>query len=464
MRQTIGLQRPAERIIFGSDLCSDLAPKIDGRSKPLVRIGTGLYRYGPTGTIYWCRKVNGKNVWKSLQTKDRKRAMAIAACTIYAAGQNGNSELVPPAQPQAPIPTGPLPGWLANREVEPPASPPLTPTTQTTAPNERLATEIVPASAPPAGIRITLKRPAGVTLANLLDRFRLESGHLAKSTRQTLDFHFKVAADHFDFGREVSKVTLADLRTLKSKLCDGRKPSTVNDILFKAVAALFKIAVEDELIEKSPMEKLKRVRKGGEPNRAQPAWEQAQQIEAEVRRRAAETAVIIGFMRNFGVGQAEIRYLLGDHVDLENGVIHFRRKKTGKPFDVPIFHHAQAFIERLKDQGRFQVGKLVVQWRNPRKALEAACQRLGLPSYEPRALRRCFIVHCLQQGIDPRVVARWQGHKDAKLIFSVYGRFIDPGYERAQAEKLAGVAEEAAVGVATVAPAKADAVASIVKS
>jgi integrase len=377
--------------------------------------------------------------------------MAISVLTLYAAGQNGNAELVPPLQPLVAKPTSLPPGWLASREVELPSPPPPAPVTQAASPNERLAGDVIPASSPPqlppppAGIRITIRRPAGVTLANLVDRFRLDSGHLAKSTRQTLDCHFKVAADHFDFGREVSKIALADLRTLKSKLCEGRKPSTVNDILFKAMAALFKIAVEDEIIEKSPLEKLKRVRKGGEPNRAQPTWEQAQQIEAEVGRYAAETAVIIGFMRNFGVGQAEIHYLVGDHVDTENGVIHFRRKKTGKPFDVPIFHHAQTFIERLKGQGRFQTGKPVVTWRNPRKALEAACQRLGLPSYEPRSLRRCFIVHCLQQGIDPRVVAKWQGHKDAKLIFTVYGKYIDPGYERAQAERLGGVAEETSV-------------------
>src|SRR5208337_3209130 len=160
----------------------------------------------------------------------------------------------------------------------------------------------------------------------------------------------------------------------------------------------------------------------------------------------AETAVITGLMRNFGVGQAEIRYLLGDHVDTENGIIHFRRKKTGKLFDVPIFPHAKAFIKQLKNQGRFQMNQPVIKWRNPRKALEAACQRLGLPSYEPRALRGCFIVHCLQQGIDPRVVAKWQGHEDAKLIFTVYGKYIDPGYERAQADKLGIASEETFMG------------------
>jgi len=57
-------------------------------------------------------------------------------------------------------------------------------------------------------------------------------------------------------------------------------------------------------------------------------------------------------------------------------------------------------------------------------------------SYEPRALRRCFIIHCLESGIDPLVVARWQGHKDAKLIFSVYGNQVNAEHERREAGKL----------------------------
>jgi hypothetical protein len=48
-------------------------------------------------------------------------------------------------------------------------------------------------------------------------------------------------------------------------------------------------------------------------------------------------------------------------------------------------------------------------------------------------------------GIDPRLVAKWQGHKDAKLIFTVYGKYIDQNYEQAQAEKLGGATEAASV-------------------
>jgi len=349
--------------------------------------------------------------------------MAISALNIYEAGQNGNMEItvLPDGVPSGPV--QPNADFLAR----PPTERPL------------------PMPALSAAVRVSGPEMArqGVSLSSLVERFKSESRHLAAATREKFDSHFKVAGRYLDFDRDVASIKLGDMRLLKSKLSEGRKPSTVNDILFKAMGALFKIAGEDDLIDRSPLEKLAHSRKV-EPDRQQPLWEQSQEIVDSIRTSSSETGVIAGFMRNFGVGQAEIKHLLGENIDADAGVIHFRRKKTGKQFDVPIFPHAKPFIEALKTEGRLQVGKPVVAWRNPRKALATACERLSLPSYEPRALRRCFIVHCLQQGIDPRLVAKWQGHRDAKLIFSVYGKFIDRDYELAQAERL-GMATAKAV-------------------
>jgi integrase len=369
-----------------------------------------LYRYGPTGTIYWCRKLNGQNIWKNLQTADRKRAMAITALYDYAATQNGNHEVslvslgseAPKLLPQS------VESSALMRAV---SSPPPEPKT----------------AAPTTG--------SGVSLKALADRFRVESKHLARSTRDTMDYHFKVAGEFLDFQRDVTTIRLADLRTLKSQLMEGRKPSTVNDIIFKGLGALFKIALEDGQLEKSPLEKLKRTH-NGEPDRQQPTWEQSLQILQSVTRSVPETGVIVGIMRHFGIGQAEIKYLDGAHIDLPRGEIHFRRKKTSKPFDVPIFPHAEAFIHWLKQQGKFTAGKPVVAWRNPRKALENACKELGLPIYSPRALRRTFIIHCLETGVDPRVVAQWQGHGDATLILKVYGKYISKEHAAKMAQML----------------------------
>jgi integrase len=350
--------------------------------------------------------------------------MAIKALCDYADVQNGNHEfaVLPdelPAQNQA---------TSSQLRVVP----------KLPGPENRQAALSLPAPAP-----ASLPKPGApdISLNSLVERFRADSGHLAVATRQKFDFHFKVAARYLDFSRAVSRIKLADMRELKSKLSEGRKPSTVNDIIFKALGALFDMATDDGLIERSPLERLKRV-KLREPDRKEVTWEKVQQLTTEVGRYAQETAIILGFMQNFGVGQAEIKHLQGEHVDVENGMIHFRRKKTGKPFGVPIFPHAKVFVEKLKTKGRFQVGKPVVEWRNPRKALESACERLNLARCEPRAFRRCFIVHALETGIDPRLVARWQGHKDTNLIFKVYGKHIDLQHEKRQAEKLGSLPDE----------------------
>jgi integrase len=374
-----------------------------------------LYRYGPNGTIYLCRKTGGKNVWKSLQTTDRKRAMAISTLLSCSAAQNGNHDVTVLLDAvSSALPTTP-PEWMVREPVIRPSEPSK--------------------AAPPGPIPMHHAARKGTTVTDLVARFKAQWGHLAPATCEKLDFHFKVAARHFDFERDITCIRLAEMRVLKSKLSEGRKPSTVNDILFKALGGLFKLAVEDGLIERSPLEGLKRARRR-ETERQQPSWEQAQVIVEEVARLAPESGLMAAMMRNFGVGQAEIRQLRGEHIDPGAGVIHFRRKKTGKSFDVPIFPYAQPFIESLLAEGRLKVGRAVVEWRNPRKALASACERLGLPVYEPRSLRRCYIVHCLELGVDPRLVARWQGHRDAALIFKVYGNHIDAKYERREADKL----------------------------
>ncbi len=425
------LEQPieSERVLESSEFCPEFALHRKRRPRRFARIARGLYRYGPTGGIYWCRSIDGRNVWRNLQTTDRKRAMAISALDSYAAGQNGNTEISVVSDR---VPSGPLPSYAEFIALLPTEQP-------LTAQPVAVPSAAAPVKASGSETRAEIK---GASLNSLVERFRSESRHLAAGTRDKLDSHFKVVARYLDFDRDVASIKLADMRVLKSKLSEGRKPSSVNDMLFKGLGGLFKIAEEDGLIDRSPLEKLKRSRKV-EPDRQQPSWEQSQVIVDSIRTSSSETGVIAGFMRHFGVGQAEIRNLLGEHIDMDAGVIHFRRKKTGKPFDVPIFPHAKPFIETLRSEGRFQVGKPVVAWRNPRRALETACKQLNLPSYEPRAFRRCFIVHCLQGGIDPRLVAKWQAHQDAKLIFSVYGKYIDHDYEMAQAERLGGATAKA---------------------
>ena len=137
-----------------------------------------------------------------------------------------------------------------------------------------------------------------------------------------------------------------------------------------------------------------------------------------------------------GLGQGELGNLLGEHIDLERGQITVRRQKTQRVFTIPIYPQARPFVDRLKAGGRIQPGNPVFTCTNPREALSLACRRLNFPQFSPRSFRRCFITRCLELGIDPRVVASWQGHRDATLILRVYGNHIHSDHHQRMANLL----------------------------
>jgi hypothetical protein len=172
--------------------------------------------------VYLCHKQNGKNVWKNLQTADRKRAMAISSLIEYAGCQNGYTQI------NAWVGSGPpAAGSLGPQFVLPePASPAQAPPMPAPV-----------ASQTPAPVTPAIDRRSGVSLNQLVQKFKAGSGYLAPATREKLECHLKVAGRYFKFDRDVAGIKLADMRELKSKLSEGRKPSSVNDIIFKALGA-----------------------------------------------------------------------------------------------------------------------------------------------------------------------------------------------------------------------------------
>jgi len=59
--------------------------------------------------------------------------------------------------------------------------------------------------------------------------------------------------------------------------------------------------------------------------------------------------------------------------------------------------------------------------RDAKKAIESACTRLGFARYSSRSFRRLFITTAIERGVDVKVIAAWQGHRDGgKLILDTY--------------------------------------------
>jgi integrase len=109
-------------------------------------------------------------------------------------------------------------------------------------------------------------------------------------------------------------------------------------------------------------------------------------------------------------------------------------KKTTAAFFIPIYPQVRPLVERLCQDRKpneylFKIGQA-------RKALANACARLELPNFTQRSLRRMFITRCLEKGIDVKVVAQWQGHRDGgKLILDTYSH-VRPAHAQRMAALL----------------------------
>jgi len=83
-------------------------------------------------------------------------------------------------------------------------------------------------------------------------------------------------------------------------------------------------------------------------------------------------------------------------------------------------------LDRLKSRGQIQRGKQVFKVRDPKKALAAACKALNYPAYSARAFRRLFITRAVEQGVDFKTIAAWQGHRDGGvLVAKTYSHLRD---------------------------------------
>jgi integrase len=212
----------------------------------------------------------------------------------------------------------------------------------------------------------------------------------------------------------------------------GWSPSYYNSALALVRDALEK-AKNDQVIVVNPAEGLK-WQKRKRPIRLTPTWDQFKAIIADVRAQvynadAQDSADFLEACGTLGLGQAELAGMQREHIDLDAGRIIVYRFKTDTGFVIPIYPQARALIERLC-QGK-KSGQFLFPIGQARKALANACERLGLPAFTHRSFRRMFITRALELGIDVKVIAQWQGHKDGgKLILDTYSHVNAPHAQR----------------------------------
>jgi len=197
------------------------------------------------------------------------------------------------------------------------------------------------------------------------------------------------------------------------------------------------MAVGDGIIASSPATNLKKV-KTDKPIRKTPTFEQFQTIVKSIRSQqfnghdADESADFVEFLGLAGLGQGEASALRWDDIDWEREQITTFRHKTKSGFAIPLYPQLRPLLERRHSQRTPGVDH-VFRIKNAKKAIAAACKRLKLPAYSHRSFRRMFITRAIERGVDVKVIAEWQGHRDGgKLILDTYSH-VNPVHSQRMA-------------------------------
>lgn len=273
------------------------------------------------------------------------------------------------------------------------------------------------------------------TLAALCERYReSELTGIKPHTKEIKERILKRVEKHWPDGSDVrlNRIVPSDCKKWL-KRCDDLAASTYNDHVW-LLKDLFRLAVDDRLLITSPAARLE-VKRREDPERLTPSFEQFQSIVASVREQkfnghgAEDSANLLEAEGLFGLGQAELSALTRGDVLWGSNQITVRRRKTTKRFKIPIYDQGRTLLEKLC-RGKKHHEKLF-KIQDAKKALTGACQRLDLPEFTQRSLRRMFVTRAIERRVDVRTIAEWQGHRDGgKLILNTYSHVRDVHSQR----------------------------------
>jgi integrase len=264
-----------------------------------------------------------------------------------------------------------------------------------------------------------------LTLAELCDRYLQTIRHQKRKTIERKELIVRRMTSDWPTGKltQVPKIKPSDVELWLSRYSFG--PVSRN-LHLACAKEIFGMAVRDGAISRSPAAHL-RSSKLEKPIRKTPTFEEFTAIASDIRNQlynadAEESADFVEFIGLAGLGQAETSALRWRDIDWRSEQIITFRHKTKSGFAIPLFPQLRPLLEKLRAQHRGgSPNERVFAINDAKRAIAGACKRLGLSAYSHRSFRRMFITRAIELGVDVKVIAEWQGHRDGgKLILQTY--------------------------------------------
>jgi integrase len=261
-----------------------------------------------------------------------------------------------------------------------------------------------------------------LTLAELCDRYAATIQHQKPKTIERKALVIRRVKSHWPTGR-LTQVIKVKPSHVDLWICRYRFGPVSRNQHAAEIKHIFGMALRDGIISRSPAAHLRRA-KLSKPIRATPSFEEFKAIVESIRSQkfnghdAEESADFVEFLGLAGLGKAEAAALRQSDIDWQREKIITFRHKTKSGFAIPIYPQLKPLLLRRRDD---VPNERVFAIDNAKRAIANACRRLNLPQYSHLSFRRMFITRAIERGVDVKVIAEWQGHKDGgKLILDTY--------------------------------------------
>lgn len=147
----------------------------------------------------------------------------------------------------------------------------------------------------------------------------------------------------------------------------------------------------------------------------------------------SHAGLVVRFLSLTGLRISEARGLRWSNIFLDHIEVPAAISKSGKRRSIPFLPGAREVVERLR---RVANDEFVLPRKNPRKAIETACARVGIARMSFHCFRHYFATRCVEDGVDIPTVARWLGHNDGGALLSKrYFHLLD-AHSHAMAQKV----------------------------
>jgi integrase len=255
---------------------------------------------------------------------------------------------------------------------------------------------------------------------------------------------------HFG-NRPIGQITRAELQDWQVKKRQTNKPATVNRELGRLRHMLNK-AVEWELLDTNPMERLKFLRENNARLRYLSMEDCDKLLDACI---ATHMRAMVEVALHTGMRLGEILNLEWPDIDFAAGSILIRDSKNGQPRHVPM----DSMVRRLLSgyiPSRESVyvfpaasgGRLTTV----QKAFRNARVRAGMPGLHFHDLRHTFASHWMMTGGDLYVLKDILGHKSV-LMTQRYAH-LSPAYKRTMVDRMEKMWEKPSMSLEVHGPAK----------